>query len=357
MPDPSLTYCKEKGYSYEFRILGEPTADVETEIPSIEGAGNSEAPPPPRESDSGITYGVCIFSDGTECEVWSFFRGECLPGQMEYAEDGLPVVNIVNVAGLEKTITLEILKLDQGLSREPYIHLLTIDDETQLNQIIAALDAPIWTYSGMDCVTPYQLQFHLVDGSVQTFNYHARWDRMTTFDFGEVCHPNQESILRGDQEFLAGKGGSPPGAFDALIKQQIASTWEATINVAERLELDRAAEIEILETVLIEGVGVVGEHTLDIEVVTRLKTNDPQAIQQLIGTLDKEFEFVPRAGIRTMFKLRFSLDNGKVQVISYGSEGEQPTVLRGDPDIWQGRDILAGDEFPALIEKMLASNL
>lgn len=58
-----------------------------------------------------------------------------------------------------------------------------------------------------------------------------------------------------------------------------------------------------------------------------------------------------------MYELRFSLDNGKVQVISYGSEGEQPTVLRGDLDIWQDRDILAGDEFPALIEKMLASNL
>jgi putative hemolysin len=25
-------------------------------------------------------YGVCIFPDGTECDEWAFFRGECAPG-------------------------------------------------------------------------------------------------------------------------------------------------------------------------------------------------------------------------------------------------------------------------------------
>lgn len=26
-------------------------------------------------------YGVCIFPDGSQCEEWAFFRGECQPGQ------------------------------------------------------------------------------------------------------------------------------------------------------------------------------------------------------------------------------------------------------------------------------------
>jgi len=29
-----------------------------------------------RESGGG-TYGVCVFGDGSECEEWAFFRGEC----------------------------------------------------------------------------------------------------------------------------------------------------------------------------------------------------------------------------------------------------------------------------------------
>ncbi len=28
----------------------------------------------------GSQYGVCIFPDGSECEEWAFFRGQCSPG-------------------------------------------------------------------------------------------------------------------------------------------------------------------------------------------------------------------------------------------------------------------------------------
>ncbi len=27
--------------------------------------------------------GFCLFTDGTECEEWAFFRGECRPGQFK----------------------------------------------------------------------------------------------------------------------------------------------------------------------------------------------------------------------------------------------------------------------------------
>ena len=27
--------------------------------------------------ESGNQYGICIFPNGTECEEWSYFRGEC----------------------------------------------------------------------------------------------------------------------------------------------------------------------------------------------------------------------------------------------------------------------------------------
>jgi hypothetical protein len=28
----------------------------------------------------GGQYGVCVFADGSRCEEWRFFRGECAPG-------------------------------------------------------------------------------------------------------------------------------------------------------------------------------------------------------------------------------------------------------------------------------------
>ncbi|MEM4263742.1 MAG: DUF333 domain-containing protein [Candidatus Woesearchaeota archaeon] len=33
-----------------------------------------------RETAMG-QYGVCVFPDGSECEEWAFYRGECLPGE------------------------------------------------------------------------------------------------------------------------------------------------------------------------------------------------------------------------------------------------------------------------------------
>ncbi|MCA9971355.1 MAG: META domain-containing protein [Anaerolineales bacterium] len=32
-----------------------------------------------RTDESGGQYGVCIFEDGSECDEWAFFRGECAP--------------------------------------------------------------------------------------------------------------------------------------------------------------------------------------------------------------------------------------------------------------------------------------
>jgi putative hemolysin len=38
-----------------------------------------------RTAADGGQYGVCMFDDGSECEEWSFMRGECEPGQYDTA--------------------------------------------------------------------------------------------------------------------------------------------------------------------------------------------------------------------------------------------------------------------------------
>ncbi|MCD6086313.1 DUF333 domain-containing protein [bacterium] len=49
MPNPAAVYCKDLGYKYEIR-----------EDPKTKGQ-----------------YGVCIFPDGSKCNAWAFYRGEC----------------------------------------------------------------------------------------------------------------------------------------------------------------------------------------------------------------------------------------------------------------------------------------
>jgi len=50
LPNPASVYCQEQGYRLEMRT-----------------------------DDQGNQYGVCVFPDGSECDEWAFFRGECGP--------------------------------------------------------------------------------------------------------------------------------------------------------------------------------------------------------------------------------------------------------------------------------------
>ena len=36
---------------------------------------------------SGGSYAVCKFKDGTECDEWAYYRGECKPGDCEVWEE------------------------------------------------------------------------------------------------------------------------------------------------------------------------------------------------------------------------------------------------------------------------------
>jgi uncharacterized protein len=50
MPNPASVYCEQRGYKVEI-----------------------------RNASDGSQSGVCIFPDGSECDEWAFFRGECKP--------------------------------------------------------------------------------------------------------------------------------------------------------------------------------------------------------------------------------------------------------------------------------------
>ena len=51
LPNPASVFCQENGGTIEM-----------------------------RQDDAG-QYGVCVFADGSECEEWAYYRGECRPGE------------------------------------------------------------------------------------------------------------------------------------------------------------------------------------------------------------------------------------------------------------------------------------
>jgi putative hemolysin len=66
LPNPASVYCEQQGGNIDIRT----------------------------ESDGG-QYGVCIFQDGSQCDEWAFFRGECQPGKpASTISTGEPLTNI-----------------------------------------------------------------------------------------------------------------------------------------------------------------------------------------------------------------------------------------------------------------------
>jgi len=60
LANPASVYCEEQGGTLEIRT-----------------------------DDDGNQYGVCIFDDGSECGEWDFYHGDCAPGDVPGGEMGI----------------------------------------------------------------------------------------------------------------------------------------------------------------------------------------------------------------------------------------------------------------------------
>jgi putative hemolysin len=75
MANPASKFCVEQGYQLDIR----------------------------DEADGQVGY--CLFPDGSECEEWAFYRGECQPGTTFESPIGMP--NPASVFCLEQGGELE----------------------------------------------------------------------------------------------------------------------------------------------------------------------------------------------------------------------------------------------------------
>jgi putative hemolysin len=83
MPNPAAVYCEENGGTVEI-----------------------------RKDEEENEYGFCRFLDGSECDTWAYFRGECSPGDSLADNANLP--NPASVYCEDQGGTLEIRKDEAG---------------------------------------------------------------------------------------------------------------------------------------------------------------------------------------------------------------------------------------------------
>jgi uncharacterized protein len=83
LPNPASVYCEENDGTLEI-----------------------------RQDESGGQVGYCVFEDGSECEEWAFYRGECQPGESLDTQVGLS--NPASVFCEENDGTLEIRQDESG---------------------------------------------------------------------------------------------------------------------------------------------------------------------------------------------------------------------------------------------------
>lgn len=83
MPNPASVFCQENGGTLEIRT-----------------------------AEDGSQSGICVFPDGSECDEWAFYRGECKPGDSLNLGANLP--NPASVFCEENGGTTEIRTAEDG---------------------------------------------------------------------------------------------------------------------------------------------------------------------------------------------------------------------------------------------------
>lgn len=94
------------------------------------------------------TLGICKFSDGSECEEWQFFRGECMKGQFTKADTSHPYLGKIKQTGSKYIFTSDAgveytLQMPANMDSQFKIRLTSEMKETDPITIIAEENPPL----------------------------------------------------------------------------------------------------------------------------------------------------------------------------------------------------------------------
>jgi putative hemolysin len=176
LANPASVYCEEQGYTLEAR------------------------------TDENGTYGVCIFPDGSECDEWAFFRGECGPGTGEGQSTEVPATPTEPaVQTTEPRVVEEVDVLFEGVSFS-YGGALAAD---VVGQLIPAEgeDAPEWAW------IPEHIRLSF-EGYALPGTFHE--PRILVFSAEDLAVSEMlQGIAANIQQVLAEKPDRPVGVFQA----------------------------------------------------------------------------------------------------------------------------------------------
>ena len=296
LANPASVYCEEQGGRLEMR------------------------------SDANGTYGVCIFEEGSECEEWAYWRGECGPPSTDER------VNVALEAGLARAVKLELLELDPAAeSSQPYRIRLTIEDELQLADVVRSLNTTVPRTPKTLCVPTLQLRFYLADGSLQEMGY--------------LCDPAQPT-LSGAQGFWDNQEAAPPAPFVALMERLLGSEGEPA--QGESLTpLAPDVSDEAMRAVAWYGYVTAGEGS-DLLVLYPagagqlvLVGNEDEVQAQIAALRDK-----PEPGRNAHFWGRVDCDAGGCTLVAerIRVDGPGPFFAAEPVEGWEGTSISMGTE-------------
>ncbi|HID33739.1 MAG TPA: DUF333 domain-containing protein [Anaerolineae bacterium] len=167
LANPAANYCVDQGFRYES-----------------------------RKDAQGNAYGVCIFDDGTECDAWAYYRGECGQGQAKNL-----VLNVVEATGLEGTEKIEIVHIRDGKNQS----IVMITDPETIQALVESLNTTLPLIPPKRCPAIYLLHFTLKNGQTRTFKLGL-------------------SGLYGDQDYWKGMAITPPDAFAKIFNKLVESS-------------------------------------------------------------------------------------------------------------------------------------
>jgi putative hemolysin len=356
MPNPASVYCEEQGGRVEMRTDengtlgvcifedgseceewayyrgecspgGEP--DEESGQPDVGLANPASVYCQEQGGRLELSTGACVFEDGSECEEWAYWRGECGPAS------GDQRVNLALELGLVQAVKLELLELDPAAeSSQPYRLRLTIQDEFQLGDVMRSLNSATPRTPKTLCVPTFQLRFYLADGTVQEMGY--------------LCNQDQPT-LGGEQEFWQNQEAAAPVLFVALLNSHLGLSQEPVpgqaLNIVAQAALAGTQHIEVLVQTHQESGGIS-----EAAIQPLADINDPALVDVIVSSLDGEMALGPRAGCLANVILIFHRADGSTYQMGYGCELEDATFLRGEEEYWQGQDLMAPPGFRELIQ-------
>ncbi len=166
--------------------------------------------------ETGGQVGYCLFADGSECEEWAFFRGECVPGGAAVSSTETPAAGA--------TIQPLPAEVCNGQA-QAMAHALDVMAATQSDALISD---PVSGATGTGCqatVTGTGEQFESPDGVVKTLGSMLEDEGWTADPMLAAGGPNaiDQGYRKGDQICWAGAGWQPDASADCPTDQPVSA--------------------------------------------------------------------------------------------------------------------------------------